>query len=189
MRYRLPFSVLALATASFTVTGAQTPTQPRQQRIGNLELRLQPERVERGVPRAFSFLLVNKTDHDVRVPIPTVDCEDSFDGDIELRLRFTPLKPGPLDEGRGCAHDREDWPPVMNRIKEWKIVHAGDALVLQADREHLFYDDSKPGTYEFWAVYSPPSIDPADQQKLQRSGIDFPQEKLRTRRLSFLRAE
>jgi hypothetical protein len=186
MRYRLPFPVLALATASLAVTGAQSPAQ---QRIGNLELRLQPEQVERGVPRAFGFLLVNKTDHDVRVPIPRVDCEDSFDGHIELRLRFTPLEPGPLDEGRGCAHDREDWPPVMDRIKEWKIVRAGDALIIRADREHLFYDGSKPGTYEFWAVYSPPSIDPADQQKLHQSGIDFPHEKLRTRRLSFLRAE
>lgn len=176
-------AVSLLATALLT-TGAQTRAQ---QRIGHLEFRLQPERVERGVPQAFSFLLVNETDHDVRLPIPTVQCEDSFDGHIEIRLRFTPLNPRSPDEGRGCAHDREDWPPIMDRIKEWKTVHAGDALVLRADREHLFYDDSQPGTYEFWAVYSPPSIDAADQRKLQDSGVDFSHERLRTLRVAFLK--
>jgi hypothetical protein len=183
---QLQFPAFAFATALLTVTGAQTPAQ---QRTGNLELRLQPERVERGVPQAFSFLLVNKTHHDVRVPMPAVDCEDSFDGDVELRRRFTPFKPGSPDEGRGCASDTEDWPPIMDRIKEWKTVHAGDALILAADREHLFYDDSRPGRYEFWALYSPPAIDPADQRKLQDSGIDVPHEKLRTRRVSFLKEE
>jgi hypothetical protein len=183
MRYAM-IAALLLADAPLTTTVAQTPTR---QRMGNLELRLQPERVERGVPQAFSFLLVNKTDHDVRVPIPTIECADSLNGDIELRLRFTPLKPGPPDEGRGCAHDRGDWPPIMERITDWKTVHSGDALVLHADREHLFYDDSRLGTFEFWAVYSPPSTDAADQRKLEESAIDFPHDKLRTRRVSFLK--
>jgi hypothetical protein len=160
MGNRLQSPVLALGALLLTVTGAQTPPQ----RMGNLEFHLQPERVERGVPQRFTFLLVNKTNHDVRVPIPTVECEDSFNGHIELRLRFTPLKPGSPDEGRGCADDREDWP-------------------------HLFYDGSQSGTYEFWAVYSPPSVDSADQRTLQKSGIDFPHEKLRTRRVFFLKEE
>ena len=184
MGYTLQLPPLAFAAAVLTVAGAQTPSQ---QRIGNLELHLRPERVERGVPQAFSFLLVNTTDHDVRVPMPTVQCEDSFDGDIELRLLFTPLIPGVPDEGRGCAQDQENWPPIMDRIREWTIVRSGDALIVSADREHLFYGDSQSGTYEFWAVYSPPSIDSVDQRKLQESGIDFPQGKLRTRRVSFLK--
>jgi hypothetical protein len=68
-------------------------------------------------------------------------------------------------------------------------VHSADALIVQVDRERLFYESSRSGSYEFWAVYSPPSIDSADQRLLQESGIDFPHEKLRTRRVSFLKEE
>jgi hypothetical protein len=186
MGYKLQLAGLALATALLTVTGAQTPDR---QSTHNLEFRLQPLRMEEGVPQAFDFRLVNKTDHDVRVPIPTVDCEDSFSGDILMRIHFTPLKPEPSDEGQGCAHDREQWPPIMDRITDWKIVHPGDALTLTADHEHLFYDGGRPGTYEFWAIYSPPSIDPSERKTLQESGIDFPHEKLRTYHLTFLKKE
>ena len=186
MGYKLQLLGLALVTALLTVTGAQTPDR---QSTHNLEFRLQPERMEGGVPQAFDFLLVNKTDHDVRVPVPIIDCEDSFSGDVLLRLHFAPLKREPSDEGQGCADDREEWPPIMNRIADWKIVHPGAALTLTADHEHLFYDGSKPGTYEFWAIYSPPSINSSERKKLQESGIDFPHEKLRTYHLTFLKKE
>lgn len=185
MGYKLQFPGLALAAFLIAGTGAQAPDQSTH----NLEFRLQPERLEQGVPQAFDFLLVNKTDHDVSVPIPRVECEDSYSGDILLRLHFTPLKPGPPDEGGGCANDRVHWPPIMDRITDWKVVHPGEALTLTADHEHLFYDGSKPGTYEFWAIYSPPSIDPSERKKLQESGIDFPHEKLRTYHLTFLKKE
>jgi hypothetical protein len=51
-------------------------------------------------------------------------------------------------------------------------LHSEEAFTLDADQEHLFYDGSKPGAYEFWAVYAPPRIDPTDQKKLEESGID-----------------
>jgi hypothetical protein len=52
-------------------------------------------------------------------------------------------------------------------------LHSEEAFTLDADQEHLFYDGSKPGAYEFWAVYAPPRIDPTDQKKLEESGVDF----------------
>jgi hypothetical protein len=121
--------------------------------------------------------------------MPTVECEDSFSGTIWLRLYFKPLKPEPPGEGRGCALDDELWPPILDRIKGWKLLHSGEALTLSADQEHLFYDSGKPGTYEFWAVYAPPSIDPFYQKKLQESGTDFPRERLATQHLTFSRVQ
>jgi hypothetical protein len=82
----------ALATVLLVVIGAQ---MPGQQKTDNLEFRLQPEAVEGGVPQAFSFLLVNTIGHDIRVPMPTDECEDSFSSAIWLRLYFKPLKPEP----------------------------------------------------------------------------------------------
>jgi hypothetical protein len=143
MRFKLQVSGLVLAMTVLTITGAQVPDQA----AGHLELQIQPENFEQGVPQAFTFLIVNKTNHDVRIPVPTIQCEDSFNGDILLRLRFTPLKPEPA-EGHACALDNEIWPPILDRIQEWKIVPSGDTLKLNADREHLFYDASKPGNLE-----------------------------------------
>jgi hypothetical protein len=184
MIYKLQVSGLVLATALLTAAGSQRPNPAA---AGNLELQLKPERLEQGVPQAFTFLIVNKTDHDVRIPVPTIQCEDSFDGDILLRVRFTPLKPEPADGLPGCAHDNELWPPIMDRIQDWKTLHSGDTLTLNADREHLFYEAGNPGKYEFWALYSPPSIDPSDQKRLEESRIDFPRGKLRTAPVTFVR--
>ncbi len=123
------------------------------------------------------------------MPTPTIECEDSFSGAIQLRRYFRPLKPEPPDEGRGCAFDNELWPPILERIKEWKVLRSGEALTLKADRELLFYDGSKPGGYEFWAIYSPPNIEPSDQKKLEESGVDFPRERLTTQHLTFSKTQ
>jgi hypothetical protein len=185
------FPRFALAAASLVITllavvGAQTPDQ---RKTANLEFRLHPEATEAGVPQAFSFVLVNTTGHEIRVPRPTIACEDSFSGAFWLRLYFRPLKPEPPDEGRGCAFDNENWPPILDRIKEWNVLRSGETLTLKADREHLFYDGSKPGTYEFWAIYNPPNIEPSDQKKLEESGIDFPRERLATQHVRFSKTQ
>lgn len=117
----LELAAAALATTLLAVASAQAPGA---QQSGNLELRLHPDAVERRVPQGFTFLLVNRTDHDVWVPMPAVGCSDGFNGTISLRLVFTPLKPGQLGVGGRCACDTFDWPPIMDRIKSWRILHA-----------------------------------------------------------------
>jgi hypothetical protein len=129
MGFKLQVSGLVLATALLRVTGAQKPDAPGS---GALELRIHPDRVEQGVPQGFTVVLVNKTNHDLRVPIPTIQCEDSFNGDILLRLRFRPLKAQPAEGQQGCANDNEIWPPILERIQNWKIVHSGDTLTVNA---------------------------------------------------------
>jgi hypothetical protein len=173
----------ALATALLALVSVQTSDQKTS---GNLELRLQPEAMDRGVPQEFSFLPVNHTDHDVRLPLPAIECSDSYNGEIRLHLVFTPLKGGPVGGG-GCAADRMDWPPIMERVREWRIVHPGETLTLKARHGQLHYDGQQPGRYEFWATYSPPSILPSDQEKLHAAGIDFARESLTTNHLTFIR--
>ncbi len=190
----------ALLAICFALASAQTPGLPQN---GNLEFRILPEAVLEGMPQSFSFLLRNKTDHEVRIPVPAFKCGDTFNGSIELNLRFTPKVPGSGSSvGSGCAGDRINWPPITQRITEWQVLPAGYALVLKIDPkvivwkiapsvdtpglnsapEHTvqrglrsyWYDDKQPGIYEFWATYSLPFISDSDQTKLQQLGIDFP---------------
>src|SRR5262249_46209026 len=136
---------------------------------------------------AFAFLLVNRSNHEVRVPTPAVQCEDSFDGSIELRLDFKPLAPGQSGEGGGCAGDTMAWPPILERVKSWKVLRPGESVRLRAEHAHLFYDADKPGIYEFWATYRPPSIHRADQETLRAARIDFPDRQLSTQHVVFVR--
>jgi hypothetical protein len=173
---------MVLAACLLPVADAQTSDPPRG---GALTLRLQPRDLVDGVPLAFHFELINTADHDVYVPVPTIQCEDSFDGSISLSVNFRPLWPGPPPEGHGCAGDRMDWPPILRRIADWKVLHPGDSLSLEAGHARLFYDPKQPGTYEFRATYRPPSINAADQAILRQAGIDFPTGLLTTSRFTF----
>src|SRR5215467_11981310 len=116
---RLPLLVAGIALAM--ITGAQSPKPT----ASPLELQLQPESLQGEVPAAFTFVLVNKSDHEVRVPTPAVQCEDSFDGSVELRLDFKPLAPGPGIEGHGCAGDTMAWPAILERVKSWRVLKPG----------------------------------------------------------------
>ncbi|HEX4166541.1 MAG TPA: hypothetical protein VHZ55_13825 [Bryobacteraceae bacterium] len=140
------------------------------------------------MPNGFNFSIVNATDHDVKLPSPTVECSDSFDGYVMLYLKYIPSDGlGPMDGG-GCARDRfGKWPSILERIKTWQTLGAGEALILKGKREQFFYSDQRPGKYEFWASYTPPYVQDLDKQLLFGSGIDFPTSTVVSSRLSFER--
>ncbi len=154
-------------------------------RADSFELQLRPDSIVDGVPQGFTFSLVNTSGHDVRVPTPAIECEDSFNGALWLRLDFTAFGDAEIREGRGCASDTMATPPILERAKTWTLLHAGQTVSWSATRERLQYDSKQPGIYEFWAEYSPPAIDPADREKLRAAGIDFPQVKLASGHIAF----
>ena len=151
----------------------------------NLELRLVPGEMQAGVPQAFTFVLVNISDHDVRVPsTPSFDCFDNYDGTLWLRLKFTPLIPGPLGHIFGCGGTRVNWPPVMDRVKKWKVLHAGESFSISANKD---FDDKQAGTYEFWVNYRPPALLDGDEATLRKAGIDYPHEELSSAHVVFVK--
>jgi hypothetical protein len=151
----------------------------------SLELQLRPDSITDGVPQGFTFSLVNTSSHDVRVPTPAIECEDSFNGAIALRINFAPFRDGDEIERGGCASDTMATPPILDRAKTWTLLPAGKTLSWRATKERLQYDSSAPGIYEFWAEYSPPAIDPVDTETLRKAGIDFPQVKLTSGHIAF----
>jgi hypothetical protein len=151
----------------------------------SFELQLRPDSIVDGVPQGFTFSLVNTSSHDVRVPTPAIECEDSCNGAISLRLDFTAFGDGVEFGGFGCASDTMATPPILDRAKTWTPLHAGQELSWSATWERLHYNSRVPGIYEFWAEYSPPAIDPPDREKLRAAGIDFPQVKLASGHIAF----
>ena len=191
------------------------PRYAHAQNAGDLQLRLQAD-APTGSP-TFSLLLVNDTDHDVYIPVPGVNCEDSYNGWVQVRLVFRALSGRPKPYvGEGCPSDRFGaLPPILDRLsekgQEWQILHPGTALSLMASPFHAvvsmrvsweilksgegtsrhgmpaFQDDGDPGTYQLWAIYRPPVVEVADQKTLQERSIDFPRSRLESNRLTFVK--
>lgn len=159
----------------------------------NLELQLQPEDIQAGVPQAFKFLLVNTTKHDVTLPqnpeITSADaCGDIYYGRIRLTLHFVP--PKPLHEGSSigtCEYKQREWPPVLERVKVWKTLKPGESLVLEASKAQMGYDDRLPGAYEFWANYDTP-LGTDDDNTLRQAGINAPSGDIESTHITFIKS-
>jgi hypothetical protein len=78
--------VVAVCLLGPQVPAWQTATAP-------IELRLRAEKIVAGVPQEFEFQIVNRTDHDVRLPEPLTTCDDSHKGKLRLLVSFSPLSP------------------------------------------------------------------------------------------------
>jgi hypothetical protein len=187
------------------------------QNAGNLQLRLQADAAPPTESPTFSLLLVNGTDHDVYIPVPAVNCEDSYSGWVQFHLDFRPLNGRRKPEvGEGCASDRfGPLPPILDRLsekgQEWQLLRPGDALSLIAGTLHsvvstgvlweivkagqppsrrgmpAFQEDGDPGVYQLWAIYHPPVVGVADLKTLQESSIDIPQSRRESNHLRFVK--
>jgi hypothetical protein len=157
---------------------------PSSKPTSNLEFRLQAEDLQYGLPQTFTFLLVNVSDHDVRVPvIPIVDCKSPLYGGIELRLK------SPVGQGisRGCPVDPLRGQSIQDRVKVWKLLHPGESMSWRAGKERALYNDETTGAYEFWGHYDPPEISPSDQAWLGLAGIDYPDNALDSAHIKFVK--
>ncbi len=179
MRTNLKLLGLAMAL-NITLSGAgQTAHRVPPE---NLELRLQPEAVRINIPQAFTVLIVNRSDHDMRLPMPDHECRDVALGTILLGFNFVPAKPGPTPLGHGCFKDYA-YQPILDRVRSWKVLRPGESLSL----ETISVKAGEAGTYDYWAHYYPPGMPKADEEVLQKAGIDFPKAELESTHVKFVR--
>ena len=173
-------SILIAAGAILVVRAADPPKQ------NSLQLIIEAQSISHGTPQMFTFKIVNNTDHDIYLPKPTVECSDSFDGTLLLNVKFTPLNPDDGGRGGGCGGSSwGEWPSILVRLKSWQIISAGKSLTINANQSLFFYEDDKPGRYEFWATYKPAFVEKVDQELLFGIGIDFPRAELNSNHLTF----
>jgi hypothetical protein len=141
-----------------------------------------------GLPQTFTFLLVNVSDHDVRVPVvPIVDCMSELYGEIELRWGLI----GPFGQSisRGCAVNALHGHTIQDRVQAWSILHAGESMSCRAGKERGLYNNAAAGVYEFWGHYDPPEISPSDQAWLRQAGIDYPHDALDSAHIKFVKRQ
>ena len=151
---------------------------------GKLALRLLPESVVMKIPQTFTILMVNGTDHDVRMPTPSLDCGDGPHGTVRLRLNFKPYSPGVPSLGGGCVNDFSH-SPMSDAIKGWKVLRPGESLTLATINDRVLAQEA--GSYDYWAHYDPPGMPEADREWLRKAGIDYPKEDLDSAHVKFVK--
>lgn len=181
---KIGIGMLALTVAALTSPLVMFPQNGKSQNLPNLELRLQPGKLVNGIPESFTFVFVNISDHDVRMPQPS-RCGTSTNGIVYLGVKLDP--PPPLGMRGGCGEGYSGVGPIRDQARNWKVLKPGESLKVSFTRTELFSNQQAPGTYEFWAIYTPPIIPAYDQQILTEEGIDFPRTHLVSPHLTFVR--
>lgn len=158
-------------------------------RARNLELNIEAENIRSGVPESLTLSLKNISNHVVVLPTPSSECSDQFRGSISIQLDFTPAHPNPESEGygHGCGEGVSDWPSILDRIKEWRTLRPGESILIETTSKDWMFDFNQLGRYKVWATYDPPEVSERDQDLLLKSGLDFPDRKLTSNHLKFIK--
>jgi hypothetical protein len=157
-----------------------------EEKLSDVELRITPGELIKGVPETISFVFVNIADHEVRIP-PVSPCIGQYSGTMKLRLDFSPVTPGTTGKGAGCGGAVSHPPGILEQAKSWKRLKPGESLTFSYKRADLFVFEEAPGAYEFWGEYQPPPLTTEQAAVLEHAGITFPCEPLRSTPLRFNR--
>lgn len=96
-------TVLAVLTAIEGMLSAQdcVSTQIARGSVPKVELRILPGQLDRGLPKSFTFVFVNRSGHHLRMPRPT-QCIGG-NGWVTLRSKFKPLNTRGVASGGGAV--------------------------------------------------------------------------------------
>jgi hypothetical protein len=146
-----------------------------QQTVSQLELRFSLQGTDKPFPESFTVLLINTSSAAVKLPTPTLSCSDSYHGSVQLQMKFLPLDQHsyPPRFGRGCGGGLYDASRGSARIDAWKTLQPGESIKMSGGIGDPFHDQG-PGTYNFWAVYEPPELNPSERMILNQSHNDLP---------------
>jgi hypothetical protein len=174
--------VLSAAAGQLIAQQRYIPQVPRVSGAKpSLELRITAGEMENGLPKRFTFVFVNISDHALRMPSPP-QCGSSA-GTVSLRSHFTPLSAQGVHSGGagGCGSD-SGWGRrgIVEWARSWPSLKLGESLAVSYSRRDLFNFQEDAGTYEFWGEYSPPRLTVDEVSDLVTAGFDFPRTILRS---------
>ena len=181
VRLGLMAVILSLATCRPTLAQA---IQSR------LDLQLVPSRMVAGVPDSITFALINRSNRDIRLPLPTPPYVSSYRGSIVLYFKFVPAvgsisSPCSVTAGFG---DTYHWPAILDRIKDWTMLKPGESLRISEERASTVACEQSMGSYTFWAGYDPPSLSNEDREVLRAHDINVPMQAIVSPKIVFLRS-
>ncbi len=146
-----------------------------------LDFAIVPGSIDNGVPQVVTIRLTNRTNHNLWIPEPALQCSDSSNGYLLLHVKLV----GSPSLEPGCVLDHYRSLTVLDRVQRWKVLAPGDGFEKTAPLAKLHYSMAQAGTYEIWAEYYPPTVNFDDQAILEERGIDFPIETQATTLLTF----
>jgi hypothetical protein len=169
------FRVSTIAVSLLLTVILTCPSSPQTAKH-QLGLVVLPGDPEKAALETFTIKLVNHSEHNIWIPDPATQCEDSVNGYLWLRVE---LQDGSVP-GYGCVLDRYRPESVLDRAQEWQILAPGAAIEKPISRAKLHLGIGHPDIREFWGEYIPPTLTTAEQRILEERGIDFPSQKLVT---------
>jgi hypothetical protein len=182
-------AILAVLTAVAETLSAQQSVSTRVAHgsLPKMELRILPGQLDRGLPETFTFVFVNRSGHQLRIPRPT-QCKGG-NGTVILRSKFKPLNTlgVPSGGGGGCGGGLAGKIQVLQWAKSWQSLNPGASLSISYSRRDLFNFQEDAGDYEFWGEYEPPILTIEDVLVLERAGIRFPRVPLTSKHVQFKR--
>jgi hypothetical protein len=185
---RSEFAVAAvlggLGVLSVFANGQKTPA--KQPNLVQLEQTMEvATTTEGGFPAALRFTLTNNGNVAVDMPTPAIDCQGP-NGTIRVRSVVRLDGPGSGCTGHSCASGIGDGPSFGERVKStWLHLLPGEYLTFTGDRRFLVDRVDGPATYEYWAVYEPPSLTPEQRNELAQRGYLVPTDKAACDHLSY----
>jgi hypothetical protein len=154
----------------------------------DIELRITPGELVKGVPRTIGFVFLNITDHEERIP-PLSPCIGQYSGTIQLRVDFSPVTPQTSGKGAGCGAGGSHPPGILEQAKSWRRLKPSESFAVSYERAELFDFEEAPGAYELWGEYRPPQLTTEEIAVLDHAGIAFPCRTLRSAHLQFNRPQ
>ena len=182
---------LFLLNAAAATLGTEIAVSPqiakRRASAQTLELRILAGQLDKGLPTSFTFVFLNKADHELKMPRPTQCFAGS--GTVLLRSEFKPLKTTGVGRSGGGAYGGlfDGRTKVLDWVKSWQTLEPGASFSVSYLRQELFNFQQDAGDYEFWGAYEPPKLTIEEISILERAGIHFPQVPLLSEHLHFKR--
>jgi hypothetical protein len=157
-------------SAAVSASPAERVTEPEPQELPNttpLAITVTPAPVAKGqLPEFVTMTLTNTSDHVVRLPEPGIGCTDAANGTIELEVT-------PAAAEVGICNNES---PISPALEKWMTLQPGDTANFGMRVTQLLPKGA--GTFEVRAMYSPPVVPSATQEKLYQESVTYPVEAL-----------
>jgi len=133
-----------------------------------------------GQPSAVRITLKNIGAIAADLPMPQLGCEGE-DGSLTMKYEWHSIDPNDHSgRGIGCGSSMSDRSSLMVRAsREWIRLQPGEFLTVTENLKTVL-QNLGPGTVEFWWLYTPPKLTPAESIELQRSGYTVPTDVIST---------
>lgn len=187
MRAATHFLLFVAALAAGAIQGTLLPAHAASSSNNRPDLKVSAT-VEAAAPEGQPILVVhleNESGHELRVPDPPLLCRPA-PGALSIETRFTPANGGKARRPTPCnlQVDDRNLPDIRERAKSWIAIEPGRSYVVRRPLA-MGVNALAAGTYRLRVVYTGPTANLSDQEKLEEADIAAPTGTFRSRQFIY----